>query len=122
MDATATKPGTLAELGTEVGLAFPPSSRLLGVSRENGMDDLVMFKVELPRRDLASFLATCPVPADEFEEGSAGLLGPDQGFWDPSKALHLRTGQIVRHARATNVGVDDGRPEIAILYIVDHGT
>lgn len=122
MNATAAKPATLAELAAEVGLAFPPSSRLLGASRENGIDDLVMFKVELPRRDLASFLVTCPVPADAFEEGSAGFLGPDQGFWDPSQALHLRTGQIVRHSRATNLGIDDGRPDVAILYIVDHGT
>jgi hypothetical protein len=86
------------------------------------MDDLLMFKVELPRRDLPSFLATCPVPADAFEEGSAGFLGPDQGFWDPSKATHLRTGQVVNNARATNVGVDDGRPDTATLYIVNHGT
>lgn len=120
--APTAKHATLSELATEVGLSFPPSSRLLGVSRERGIDDLVMFKIELPRRDLASFLATCPVPADAFEEGSAGFLGPDEGFWDPSKALHLRTGQIVRHSRATNVGVDDGRPDVAILYIVDHGT
>ena len=121
-DTTAAQATTLAELGAEVGLAFPPSSRLLGVSRENGMDDLVMFKVELPRRDLASFLATCPVPADAFEEGSAGFLGPDEGFWDPGKARHLRTGQIMRNTRATNIGVDDGRPDVAILYIVNHGT
>lgn len=120
--AKAGKPATLSALGTEVGLAFPPSSRLLGVSRESGMDDLVMFKVELPRRDLAAFLATCPVPADAFEDGSAGFLGPDQGFWDPGSATHLRTGQIVRNARATNVGIDDGRPDVAVLYIVNHGT
>lgn len=102
-DATAAKATTLAELAAEVGIAFPPSSRLLGVSRENGMDDLVMFKVELPRRDLASFLAKCPVPADAFEEGSAGFLGPDDGFWDPGKARHLRTGQSVRNTRATRM-------------------
>ena len=121
-EPTAAKATTLGELAAEVGLAFPPSSQLLGVARENGMDDLVMFKVELPRRDLASILATCPVRADAFEEGSAGFLGPDEGFWDPGKARHLRTGQIMRNTRATNVGVDDGKPDVAILYIVDHGT
>ena len=122
MEKTTPSTPTLSQLATEVGLAFPASARLLGVARESGMDDMVMFKVELPRRDLASFLATCPVPSDAFEDGSAGFLGPDQGFWDPSKAAHLRTGQVVKNARATNVGVDDGRADVATLYIVNHGT
>ena len=120
--APTAKAATVSELAREAGLTLPPSSRLLGVWRENGIDDLLMFKVELPRLDLASFLATCPVPADAFEEGSAGFLGPDQGLWDPSKAAHLRTGQIVRDSSATNVGIDDGRPDGVILYIVNHGT
>lgn len=81
-----------------------------------------MFKVELPRRDLASFLATCPVPTDAFAQGSAGLLGPDQGFWDPDHAAHLRTGQVVKNGRATNVGIDESRSDVATLYIVNHGT
>ena len=113
---------TLSQLATEVGLTFPPSARLLGVAREAGIDGLVMFKVELPRRDLPVFLASCSIPADGFERGEAGLLGPDQGFWDPSRAAHLMTGQARRNARATNVGVDDGRPDVAVLYIVNHGT
>ena len=120
--APTTAPATLSQLATEVGLTFPVSSRLLGVARESGIDDMVMFKVELPRRDLESFLAKCPVPADAFEQGSAGFLGVDDGFWDPSKATHLRTGQIIRNTRATDVGIDDGRPDVAILYIVNHGT
>jgi hypothetical protein len=83
----------------------------------------VRFKVELEPGDLAAFLATSPVSADAFEPGAGGLLGPDQGFWDPSRAIHLRTGQaIVANHRALNIGVDDGRPRLVFVYIVNHGT
>jgi hypothetical protein len=114
---------TLAALGHEVGLTFPASARLVGVSRERGIDDLVRFKVELPRADLASFLAAAPVPADAYEPGDGGFLGPDQGFWDPSRAVSLRTGQTIRdNHRTLNIGVAEAGPGRAAVYIVEHGT
>jgi len=114
---------TLAALGHEVGLTFPTTARLLGVSREHGIDDLVRFKVELPRKDLAAFLSAAPVPPDAFEPGEGGLMGPDQGFWNPNRAASLRTGQAI-HAdhRTLNIGIADGGPATVFLYIVEHGT
>jgi hypothetical protein len=87
------------------------------------MDDLLRFKVEIAPADLASFLASSPVPGDAFEPGEGGLLGPDQGFWDPSRCKRLRTGQkILPGQRALNIGIDDGAADVVTLYIVNHGT
>ncbi len=114
---------TLADLAQQSGVKFPPSARLVGPAREDGIDDLLRFKVEISAGDLPAFLATCPVPADAFEPGEAGLLGPDQGFWDPGRAKRLRTGQkILPGTRALNIGIDDGRPDVVAVYIVNHGT
>jgi hypothetical protein len=118
------QPGTtLAQLAQEAGVGLPPSARLVGSARENGMDDLLRFKVEIPLGDLPAFFAASPVPVEALEPGEGGLLGPDQGFWDPSHAKRLRTGQkILPGQRALNIGIDDGRMEVAIIYIVNQGT
>lgn len=114
---------TLPGLAREVGLKFPSSARLIGVGRESGIDDMVRFKVEIDPHDLAAFLATSPVAPEAFEPGAGGLLGPDQAFWDPSHAVRLRTGQaVLKNQRALNIGIDDGRPQVVVLYVVNHGT
>jgi hypothetical protein len=114
---------TLSRLAHEIGLTFPASARLIWVGRETGIDDMVSFKVEIAPADLPGFLAASPVPADAFAPGEGGLLGSDLGLWNPSQAVRLRTGQVVRadHS-ALNIGVDDGKPNIVVLYIVSHGT
>jgi hypothetical protein len=120
--APAAQPPSLADLGRQVGLTFPGGARLLGVSREAGIDDLIRFKVAMNAEDLSQFLAASPLAADAFEPGERGLLGPDQGFWDPSQAAHLRTGQaIVGNHRALNLGIGDAAGR-AIVYVVNHGT
>ena len=73
------------------------------------MDDAVMLKVEIASKDLAAFTKTCPVPPEAFGPGTRGLLGPDDGFWDPHHAVHLRSGQkILANHRTLNVGIADG--------------
>jgi hypothetical protein len=114
---------TLAQLAQEAGVSFPPGARLVGSARENGMDDLLRFKVELRPADLPAFLSTSPIPADAFDAGEGGFLGPDQGFWDPHQAKRLRTGQkILPGQRALNIGIDDGRGDVVAIYVVNHGT
>jgi len=119
-----TKPAaaTLDDLGQEVGLKFPPSARLIGFNRENGMDDYLQFKVEINAADFPEFQASSPVPEAVMEPGEGGLLGPDQGFWDPNRAKNLRTGQkSLPNARALNIGVAENGAKV-YLYIVNHGT
>lgn len=114
---------TLAQLAHEAGVRFPPGARLVGSARENGIDDLLRFKVEVAPAELPAFLSTSPVPAEALEPGEGGLLGPDQGFWDPSQAKRLRTGQkIMPRQRAVNIGIDEGRTDKVIIYVVNHGT
>jgi len=114
---------TLEQLAREAGVKFPVAARLIGSARESGMDDRLCFKVELPASDLPAFLASSPVAADAFEPGEGGLLGPDHGFWDPSHSQRLRTGQtILPGQRALNIGIDDGRPDVVAIYVVNHGT
>ncbi|HVY36376.1 MAG TPA: hypothetical protein VHM31_00520 [Polyangia bacterium] len=116
-------PPTLSALAHEVGLSFPASARLIWAGRESGIDDMVSFKVEIAPADLPAFLSSSPVPADAFAPGEGGLLGSDLGPWNPSQAVRLRTGQIVRpNHSALNIGIDDGKPNVVVLYVVSHST
>lgn len=115
-------PASLDDLARETGLVFPAGARLIGFNRENGMDDYLQFKVEIEARDFPTFQGSSPVPEAAMEAGGRGLLGPDQGFWDPNRATNLRTGQrSLPNARALNIGVADHGTTVS-LYIVNHGT
>lgn len=116
-------PDTLELVAHEVALSFPPGSRLLGVERERGIDDLIAAKVEIPAAAWPTFLASTPIDSTRFEPGEHGHLGPDHGFWDPHKAANLRTAQArLPDARVLNLGYDDSHPPVMIVYIVNHGT
>lgn len=116
-------PDSLESAGREVGVKFPPAARLVGVHRERGLDDLVAVKVEMAASEWPAFLAGTPVDPKSFRAGERGLLGPDEGFWDPHKARNLRTAEVsLPDARALNIGFDDSRPGIVVVYVVNHGT
>jgi hypothetical protein len=113
---------TLTELAHEVGLTFPPSARLLGQHREDGMDDYLQFKVEIDAAELPVFEASSPIPGQAMEPGGGGLMGPDHDFWDPHRAATLRTGQkSLPGARVLNLGMAESGGKVA-LYVVNHGT
>ena len=117
------RPESLAALGKELNLQFPASTRVIGVRRANGMDDIVRVKLEMASSDLPSLIAQTHIDPASFYPGTRGLMGSDKGFWDPNHAPALRTGQVKRpDARALNVGVDDSRPDVAVVYLVEHGT
>jgi hypothetical protein len=114
---------SLASLGTELNIQFPPSTRLIGVRRSHGMDDIVHIKLELAPEDLDTLIAQSKIDPASFSPGTGGLLGRDQDFWDPHHASRLRTAQAQRpDARALNLGIDDSRPAVAVVYLVEHGT
>lgn len=114
---------TLESVGKEIAMAFPASTKLLGVHRERGADDLIAVKVELAAADWPGFLARTPIDASLFRPGERGLLGPDDGFWDPHQAKNLRTAEAtLPNARVLNIGYDDSRGSIVVVFIVNHGT
>lgn len=108
--------------GREVTVDFPPSARLLGVHRERGMDELIAVKVEMPAADWPGFLEGTPMDPKLFEPGEGGLLGPDEGFWDPHQAKNLHTSQAqLPGNRVLNIGYDDSRGDVVVVYVVNHG-
>lgn len=113
----------LVELGRELSVSLPASARVIGVEREEGMDDRIGAKLEIPQSDWPSFIASTPIEADAFDSGPRGMLGQDHGFWDPHQAPGLRTAQAsLPGARYLNIGVSAPTNGIVIVYIVNHGT
>jgi hypothetical protein len=114
---------TLESVGQEIGLVFPAGSRLVGVHRERGADDLIAVKVEMPAAAWPTFVATTPIAPTLFRAGERGLLGSDDAFWDPHRCTNLRTAEApLPHARVLNLGYDDSRGNIFAVYVVNHGT
>jgi len=114
---------TIAQVGKAVGLTFPAGSKLIGVHRERGADDMIAAKVEMPAAAWPAFLATTPIKPDEFRPGERGLLGPDHDFWDPRRAKNLRTAEAaLPGSRVLNLGYDDGQGAVMVVFVVNHGT
>ena len=114
---------SLPPLSAELGLQFPPSTQLLGVKRYNGMDDAVLLELELAAAEFPAFMAQTRIDPEVIRPGARGLLGPDDGFWDPHRHPSLRTGQASRpDARVLNVGFDDSRGDVVVVYVMEHGT
>ena len=124
MNANAEPTESLAALGKELDLVFPPSTRLIGVRRSpGGMDDAIRVKLELSPAELPSLLTQTKIAAESFRPGTRGMLGSDGDFWDPHASASIETGQVKRaDGRVLNVGVDEGREGVAVLYVVEHGT
>ena len=122
--ANVSTAGDIKPFETELGLQFPAGTKLIGYHREDGMDDYLGIKVEMPRAALKGFLASTPVAEERYTDGEGGLLGPDgRGYWDPHRQPKLRTGQAqLPGARALNIGYDDSRPDVAVVFVVTHGT
>jgi hypothetical protein len=117
-----TKEESLGLLGKELNLSFPAQTKLIGVHRERGIDDLIAVKVEMPATAWPNFLGQTPIDPSRFRRGERGLLGPDEGFWDPHKAPKLKTAETqLPKGRVLNLGYDD-RGDVFVVYIVNHGT
>ena len=117
----AAETDSLGNLALELKLTFPASTRLVGVDREEGMDDRVRVKVEMSPSDVTAFLGQTPIEPSSFRPGARGRLGSDSGFWDPSRASKLRTASVARDNRVLNIGLDETRPDVTAVFIVDHG-
>ncbi len=120
----AEPPASIASLNAELPIHIPESARLLGVRRQNGMDDLIQVKLEMSAADLPALLASSPL-ADQPLEGweRHGIFGSDHDFWDPHQVPNLRSAETgYPDARRFRLGIDERRPEVVVVYLVDHGT
>jgi hypothetical protein len=123
MDGQNEASESLSKLSTELGLSFPPSTRLIGILRNNGMDDAVRVKLEIAASEFPAFLTQTGIDDAGLRPGARGMLGPDRDFWDPHQSKSLRTGQVSRpNARSLNLGFDDGRGGLVVAYLMEHGT
>jgi hypothetical protein len=122
-DSVSSGAPSLQDLGRQLGVTFPPGTRVVGVDHQNGMDDLVGAKVEMKRADWPAFIASTPIHPASFRHGNRGLLGPDKGFWNPNQYPGLRTAQAqLPQARALNIGFDDSAADPVAVFVVNHGT
>jgi hypothetical protein len=102
------KEESLELIGREIGLRFPDRTRLIGVHRERGVDDLIAVKVEMPATAWPGFVGQTPIDPTLFRPGERGLLGPDDSFWDPHRAKSLKTAETqLPKGRVLNLGYDD---------------
>jgi hypothetical protein len=120
---TAKEPTELETLGRDLGLSFPEGTTVVGIERQEGMDDMLRAKLQMSAEAARRFLEHAPVRSDAFRPGVRGLLGADKDWWDPHQAKRLRSGQAnLDGARVLNIGVDEARPDAVVVYIVNHGT
>ena len=117
------KQETIEQAEKEVGVTFPQGTKLVGVHRERGADDLIAVKVEMPAAAWPGFLASTPIDPSAFRPGERGLLGPDHDFWDPHQAKNLRTAEtVLPGARVLNLGYADRPGAVVAVFVVNHGT
>ena len=119
----AEKQESIEQVGKEIGLTFPAGTKLIGVDRERGADDMIAVKVEMPVAAWPAFLRTTPIDPSAFSPGERGLLGPDHDFWDPHQAKNLHTAQTaLPGARVLNLGYDNRPGDMMAVFVVNHGT
>ena len=112
----------LAAIGRELGLALPPSCRVLGYSAEAGIDEAWRLKLGCSPAETSRLLAEPPLQGLELLDSERYLLGPDEDWWNPSDPESLPTGQIeLSGARFLNIGVADSGAE-RTLYLMWHTT
>lgn len=113
---------SLSQLAQQVGVPFPPEARLLGARRERGIDEYVMFKVELPAALLPAFMGTLPFSDDDARPGDNAPFGADDGFFDPSTTSleHFYEGYAAE--RALKLGITPAKNGWVTVYVVSFQT
>jgi hypothetical protein len=112
----------LDALSRELQVALPKNTRVLGVNREHGIDDMVRAKIEVSRDDFNQMLSSLSLTLDKFRSG-VGRLGADAGFWDPHATPGVRYAHTrLSGGRALHVGYAETGQARVLLFVMNHGT
>jgi hypothetical protein len=121
-NARKTAQESLPMLAGEIGVTFPPETRLVGVRREHGIDDFVALKLRVPAAALPSFVSDLPFGEDDFRPGDQAVFGETRGFWDPAEARFERYVEGRVASRALQIGIATAENGWVAVYIVCFGT
>lgn len=112
----------IAALSRELMVELPKGTRVLGVERQHGLDDMTRAKIELGRNEFEPLLLRLPMARDTFSKGKS-RLGADSGFWNPGATPGIRYAQSpLPEGRALHVGYAANSPGTVVIFIVNHGT
>jgi hypothetical protein len=104
-----------------MGLEFPTGTRLQGLNRSE-REEMVRFKVVIPRATWGAFEPKLPIRWSALQPGRRGLP-PDDGYWDPQRYPEVRTGtKWLPEAVALTIGIDDSAPDVVTMFVFQHGT
>lgn len=113
----------LREVERVLQVKFPAGSEAVGMMKSEERDRLIRLKVTMPAEALTEFLESAPIARDDFSERRRFFLGPDTGWWDPSKPAALPTGQAkLENGSVVNMGIDRSNASRATVYLLWHET
>jgi hypothetical protein len=113
-----------SQLSRDLALPMPPGTRVIAVKRLQGIDVAIFAKVEVPTDAWSSWLDAAPFKADELTTEANAYLAPDDGWWDPSRAVGLKAVQLsLPHGKYLNLGVSEANTAgVVVVYLMKHGT
>lgn len=112
----------LDALSRDLQITLPKDVRVLGLSRESGIDDMVRAKLEVSREEFEQMRSSLPMTLEGFRPG-AGRLGADSGFWAPHATPGIRYAQVrLPEGRALHIGYAETGQGRVVLFVMNHGT
>jgi hypothetical protein len=123
-DPNMTQNDQLERLTKTLAVRFPEGTRVVAMrGDESGPDHMLQAKLQFPSAGLDAFIASTPLAGELFDDSRRYLLGPDDGWWDPSAPATLPTASAeLPGAKVLHLGTDKSDPESVTLYIVCHET
>lgn len=107
----------LLVVSKETGLKFPIGSRLLGVTRERGMENILQAKVEIPEGRIDEFFEAAPIKRDSLTRRRS-LFNPGDSFFEPSMEAGILSSQAQVNGHALSIGLLDARDGLVPVLIL----
>lgn len=110
-------PARLAECAKKMRVTFPASTRTLGL-RDFGREEFLGLKLEMAAADWPEFVATSPVPAENFAEGALELAGDPAPWWQADQTGRVEVGEVFLDGESVFVASEPGSADPKIVYLV----